>query len=103
MKEELRLAVEAWRDRGVSRRRPGPRRFEQRLALLAIGAKHVVADGDANAVGGRAKIIPGVEQPISALLPRAEGALDQMAFPVEIVAQHDPRFADKRASVIGDA
>src|SRR3982751_5989154 len=100
MKKELRLPVEAWRNRRVTRSRPASRRLQQRFALLAVGPKHMVGDGDADAVGGCPEIVAGVEQPVAPLLPRAERAFDQMAFPIEIVGQDDRGFADKRASVV---
>ena len=57
----------------------------------------MVGDGDADAVSGRAEIIAGIEQPVAALLAGHPGPLDQMAFPVEIVGEHQPVLADQLA------
>src|SRR4051794_5597683 len=93
MEEELRLSGEAWRHRRMTWRRPLAGRSEQGLALLGVGSERVVCHGDAYAVGRRREIVAGVEQPIAAALASDERALDQMAFPVEVVAQHDFSFA----------
>ena len=63
----------------------------------------MVGDRDADAVGGRREVVAGVEQPIAAVLPGDERAFDQMAFPVEVVGEHDAVLADQRAPVVGEA
>src|SRR5437763_488008 len=61
MKEQLRLIVEPRRDRGMAGRGPAAGGFEQRPRLLAVGAEHMIGDGDTDSVGGRAEIIAGIE------------------------------------------
>src|SRR5260221_12745404 len=65
VKKELRIAVQAWRDGSVAGRRPASRRFEQRLALLAVGAKHRVGSGSPDAICGRFATNSGREEPTS--------------------------------------
>ena len=63
----------------------------------------MVGDGNADTVGGGGKIVAGVEQPVAAILMRDERALDQMALPIEVVAQDELALADEGAPVVGDA
>ena len=102
MEEQLRVSVEPRRDRCMTRRGPAPGRLQQRLGLLAVRAEHMVGDRDSDPIGGRTEIVTGVEEPVSPVLSRAEGPLDQMAFPVEVVGQHDCQFADQRPPVVGN-
>src|SRR6476661_7656990 len=100
VEEEPRLAIEAGRDRRVARRSPALRRFEQRLSLLAVRPKHMICDRDPDAVGGRPKIVAGIEEEVAPVLARAEGAFDEMPLPVEVVAKHDRGFTYQRAPVV---
>ena len=86
VEEQLRLAVQSWRDRSMAWRSPFARRLEQRLALLRVGAERMVGDRDADPVGGRREVVAGVEQPVAAFLVGDERAFDQMALPIEVVA-----------------
>src|SRR6185295_17310856 len=99
VEEQLRAAVHARGDRSVARRRPVCRRAEEGLALLRVRAEWMVGHRDANSIGWGREIVAGVEQPVSALLPGDERALDQMALPIEIVAQHNRVFADDGAAI----
>ena len=50
VEEQLRLAVQARRNRGMAGRRPLARRAEQRLALLGVRSERMIGDRDADAV-----------------------------------------------------
>src|SRR3954462_9905125 len=97
MEEELRLAVETRRDRGMARRPPFAARFQQWLGLLDVGPERLIGDGDPDAVSRRTEIVAGVEEPVAALLPGDPRPLDQMPFPIEIVGEDQPVLADQRA------
>src|SRR5258708_11312119 len=96
VKEQLGLSVEPRRDRGMARRRPLPRGLEQRFALLGVRPERMIGDRNADAISRSREVVAGVKQPVSAVLPGHEWALDKMAFPVEIVGEDDPIVADQR-------